>query len=207
MKKASEITGLSLMGIKEGISCGAAKDFIIDPQSKRVKSIVVKYERNYDFRELNVADIVGIGKDYIVTQSLAKATKLDLEGVEVSLVGMTCISCFGFVIGNVEDFEFDEYTGEIHSIRIDSGMEIRGHNIISISNAIMFVNIDADGQERQLSDFESEQREFMLGRTVSADIIGQNGSVVIAKGTVVTEDIIRFAEAAGLTVDLTLNLK
>ena len=76
MKEASQVIGLPLMGIKEGTTQGVAKDFIIDPKTKCVKSILLKLDRNYDYRELYTSDVIGIGKDYIIAQSLDKANRL-----------------------------------------------------------------------------------------------------------------------------------
>ena len=211
MKKATQVIGMPLMGVKEGTERGTAKDYVVDPQTKGVRSIILKWENSeYDFRELNTGDIMGIGKDYIITKSIENAKKIELTGVEMTLLGMKCIACTGDILGNIADFEFDEKTGELKTLEIDDGLTINGKDIVSISNNLMFV--DSEGKaaaavSETLSDYEKEQRDYMMGRTVSADVLNADGKAVIKKGTVVTEEVIRLAEEAGVSVDLTLNLE
>jgi len=210
MKKATQVIGMPLMGVKEGLERGTAKDYVVDPQTKGVRSIIFKWENSeYDFRELSTGDIMGIGKDYIITKSIENAGKIELTGVEMTLLGMKCIACTGDILGSITDFEFEEKTGEIKTLEIGSGLAISGKNIVSISNNLMFVDSEKQpvAAQETLSDYEKEQRDYLMGRTVSADIMGSDGKVVIAKGTVVSEQTIQAAEAAGVSVDLTLNLE
>ena len=80
-----------------------------------------------------------------------------------------------------------------------------GESIMALSNNLLFVTAaqQADNAE---SSLEQEQQEYMLGRVVKNDIRDQSGQVIIEKGTVVTSDVIRIAEAAGVIIDLTLEL-
>ena len=58
----------------------------------------------------------------------------------------------------------------------------------------------------QLSAYAMAQREFLLGHTVNFDIVDSTGKVVIAAGTVVTDEVIAYAEKMDVSADLALNV-
>jgi len=206
MKSSSQVTGLPLMGVKEGMEFGTVQDIVIDPQTKKVQSLILRGAKNeYDYRELQLSDIIGIGKDYVITQTIENAAAMGLSNAGMALLNIRCIASSGDVLGNVKDFVFDEKTGVIKSVQLDTGDEVPGDSIMALSNNLLFVTAaqQADNAE---SSLEQEQQEYMLGRVVKNDIRDQSGQVIIEKGTVVTADVIRIAEAAGVIIDLTLEL-
>jgi uncharacterized protein YrrD len=207
MKSSSQVTGLPLMGVKEGLEFGTVQDIVIDPQTKKVKSLILRGAKNeYDYRELKISDIIGIGKDYVITQSIENAVAMGLSNAGMALLNIRCIASSGDVLGNVKDFIFDVKTGEIKSVQLDAGLEIEGESIMALSNNLLFVNAAGQADSTESSSLEKEQQDYMLGRTVKNDIRDQSGQVIIEKGTVVTSDVIRVAEGAGVIIDLTLEL-
>ena len=206
MKSSSQVTGLPLMGVQEGMEFGTVQDIVIDPQTKRVQSLILRGAKNeYDYRELKLSDIIGIGKDYVITQTIENAVAMGLSNAGMALLNIRCIASSGDVLGNVKDFVFDEKTGVINSVQLDTGAEIPGESIMALSNNLLFVTA-AEQENNAVSSLEQEQQEYMLGRVVKNDIRDQSGQVIIEKGTVVTADVIRIAEAAGVIIDLTLEL-
>lgn len=206
MKSSSQVTGLPLMGVQEGMEFGTVQDIVIDPQTKKVQSLILRGTKNeYEYRELKLSDIIGIGKDYVITQTIENAVAMGLSNAGMALLNIRCIASSGDVLGNVKDFLFDEKTGVIKSVQLDTGEEVPGESIMALSNNLLFVTAaqQADNAE---SSLEQEQQEYMLGRVVKNDIRDQSGQVIIEKGTVVTADVIRIAEAAGVIIDLTLEL-
>ncbi|MGI5918613.1 MAG: PRC-barrel domain-containing protein [Christensenellales bacterium] len=206
MKSSSQVTGLPLMGVQEGMEFGTVQDIVIDPQTKRVQSLILRGAKNeYDYRELKLSDIIGIGKDYVITQTIENAVAMGLSNAGMALLNIRCIASSGDVLGNVKDFVFDEKTGVINSVQLDTGAEIPGESIMALSNNLLFVTAE-EQENNAVSSLEQEQQEYMLGRVVKNDIRDQSGQVIIEKGTVVTADVIRIAEAAGVIIDLTLEL-
>ncbi len=207
MKSSSQVTGLPLMGIKEGLEFGTVRDIVVDPQTKKVKSLILQGSTGgYDFRELNVADVVGIGKDYVITQSIANAVATGLSEAGMALLGMRCIASSGNVLGTIKDFVFDEKTGDITSVQLDNGMDIPGPNMLALSNNLLFVSAEDEAADDNVSTLEKEQQDYMIGRIVKNDILNQSGQVIIQKGTKVSAEVIRLAEEAGVMIDLTLEL-
>ena len=206
MKSSSQVTGLPLLGVQEGMEFGTVQDIVIDPQTKKVQSLILRGAKNeYDYRELKISDIIGIGKDYVITQTIENAMARGLSNAGMALLNIRCIASSGDVLGNVKDFVFDEKTGVIKSVQLDTGSEIPGESIMALSNNLLFVTA-AEQETNAVSSLEKEQQEYMLGRVVKNDIRDQSGQVIIPKGTVVTADVIRIAEAAGVIIDLTLEL-
>ncbi|MEG1859258.1 MAG: hypothetical protein RR193_02855, partial [Christensenellaceae bacterium] len=113
MKKSSEVLGLKVMGIREGLEEGVAQDFMIDSTTKKVEYLILKNSSGYGFRALKISDILGIGADYIMTATVENARKIYeskdiLEVIEKGffMLGTTALSSTGDVIGRVTDFTF-----------------------------------------------------------------------------------------------------
>ena len=134
MKSSSQVTGLPLMGVQEGMEFGTVQDIVIDPQTKRVQSLILRGAKNeYDYRELKLSDIIGIGKDYVITQTIENAVAMGLSNAGMALLNIRCIASSGDVLGNVKDFVFDEKTGVINSV---SSIPARksGESIMALSS-------------------------------------------------------------------------
>jgi uncharacterized protein YrrD len=214
MKSSSQVIGLPLMGVKEGKECGIIQNIVVDPQTKKIKSLILRGSKNeYDFRELKLANVIGIGKDYVITQTVENAVSIDRADTGITLINTKSIASSGDVLGSIKDFSFDEKTGDIQSVKIEGGLDVAGKNILSLSNNLMFVEYGGGAaptvfakETGNTASVQKEQRDYMLGRTVKNDITAAGGRVVVKKGTVVTEDVIRAAEDAGVIIDLTLEL-
>jgi sporulation protein YlmC with PRC-barrel domain len=215
VKKGLQIVGMPVMGIKEGVRCGISKGFAIDAQTKKISAMVLIGDKNeYDLRLLRMSDVMNIGKDFIITRSVENARDIGHAGDLILLFGIKCVSSMGDVIGNVKDFTFNESTGEIQTLQIDTGAEVEGKEILTIANDLMFLSSDIVFEEEKgedssssLSAYEREQREYLLGKTVGSDILDADGRVLIRKGTQITESIIEAAEKAQLLTDLTLSVE
>lgn len=219
MKNSTEVIGLPIMGVTEGQECGRVMDIVIDPQKKIIRSVILQGKKNeYDYRELLLGDVIGIGKDYLIIQSVDNAKNLNFDEPGMTLKNVKCIGSSGDVLGNIKDFTFDEKTGNIQSLNIDKGIQVSGQNILTFSNNLIFVNTEGKEaaapkpfvatpvQKPVESNLQKEQNEFLLGRTVGADIVNEAGKVIVKKDTVITETIINEAEKAGVLIDLTINL-
>jgi uncharacterized protein YrrD len=215
VKKGLQVVGMPVMGIKEGVRCGIAKGFVIDAQTKKINAMILKGDKNeFDLRLIRTSDIMNIGKDFIMTRSIENVKDVSNAGAMIMLFGMNCVSSMGDVIGSVKDFSF-EATGEILSLVIDSGAEIDGSEIVTVSSDFIFLSSELAFEENKapaeagggLSAYEREQREFLLGKTVDSDILDADGRVLIRRGTEITQSIIEIAQKAQLLTDLTLSVE
>lgn len=214
MKKGLQVVGMPVMGIKEGVQCGIAKSFVVDAQTKKISALILNGDKNeFDLRMIKTSDVLNIGKDFIMTKTAENVKEVVSASSLVLLFGMNCVSSTGDVIGKVKDFGFIENTGEIQSLEIDSGLELNGSEIITISNDFIFLGTEIQAQESSpaagagLSAYEQEQREFLLGKTVGANVVDASGKVLIKKGTVITESVLESAQQARVLTDLTLSVE
>jgi|GEM_PF-1523221 len=212
MKSSSQVLGLPLMSVKEGQKVGAVQDIVVDAQNKKVEALVVRGSKNdYDFHQLKIVDVMGIGKDFVILQSIENVKSIESGSVGVPLLNVQCIAASGDVLGTVNEFEFDEKAGDIKAVKIDSGIEIKGHSILSLSNSLLFVQYDPSGEMGTVNNaaaaLEKEQKDYMIGRVVKNDVKDENGNIVIGKGTLVNASVIEKAQEAGVTVELMLELE
>ncbi|MDA8334516.1 MAG: PRC-barrel domain-containing protein [Peptococcaceae bacterium] len=66
---------------------------------------------------------------------------------------------------------------------------------------------EAKAPENGFSAFVGKQREFLTGRTVTADIVDAEGTIVAREGEVVTEDLIEKVIAADKYIELTISTR
>jgi sporulation protein YlmC with PRC-barrel domain len=212
VKKGLQIIGMPVVGIKEGIECGTVKGFAVDAQSKKISSVILKGDKNeFDLRMLKVTDILNAGKDFIVTKTSKNVKDMGYGGDLLVLLGMKCVSGTGDVIGKVKDFDFDEKSGEIASLQLDSDTEIEGKEILTISGELMFlsneITFEEKNEEAESSDYEKEQRQYLLGKTVQTDILDSKGKTLIEKGTKITDAVIEKAKKDRLITEMTMNVE
>lgn len=211
MKKGLQIIGMPVMGIKEGLQCGIARGFEVDPKTKKVSSLILEGDKNeFDFRILKREDVASVGKDFIITKTVENLKDMGPARELILLLGMKCVSGAGDLIGSVQDFDFNEKSGEVASLKLDSGEEIAGKEMLTISNDFMFlsndISFEEEGKEPALSAYDKEQRDYLMGKTVGTDIAKDGGKVLIEKGTKITEDVIDKARKAGLLTELTMSV-
>ncbi len=212
MKSSSQVLGLPLMSVKEGQKVGSVQDIVVDADKKKVEALVVRGSKNdYDFHQLKIVDVIGIGKDFVILQSIGNVKGIETGSVGVPLLNVQCIAASGDVLGTVTEFEFDEKTGDIKAVKIDSGIVIQGYSILSLSNSLLFVQYDPSGETSAAPSaaaaLEKEQKDYMIGRVVKNDVKDEKGNIVIAKGTMVNASVIERAQEAGVTVELMLELE
>ncbi|MEG2202518.1 MAG: PRC-barrel domain-containing protein [Christensenellaceae bacterium] len=216
MKKSSEVLGLKVMGIREGLEEGVAQDFMIDSTTKKVEYLILKNSSGYGFRALKISDILGIGADYIMTATVENARKIYeskdiLEVIEKGffMLGTTALSSTGDVIGRVTDFTFDEKSGALEDLVLDDGNEFSAKTIATLAGKMVF--IDPSGSDvfntvHKDNTMAEESRTFLLGRTLKGDVISEDGEFKADSGTVLTEEILDAADKHDAVLALTLNV-
>ena len=202
MKRASEVLGLKVLGIREGMENGSAQDFMIDPQTRKVEYLVLKTNNGYGFNALRISDVMGIGADYIMTQTVENAKKMyeSTEVLEVIergffMLGTTVLASTGDMVGKVEDFSFEEKTGEIGTLYLDNQTEFEGSKIVTMAGKMVFV------------DPEGTNIQYLMGKTVKETVTSEDGSFRIEADTVLGEEILRqAARHDDVLLALTLNV-
>ncbi|MEG0382947.1 MAG: hypothetical protein RR597_06880, partial [Christensenella sp.] len=213
MKKATEVLGLRVMGVKEGLEDGTAQDFMIDVNTKSVEYMILKSDNGYEFRALKLSDVMGVGTDYIMTASIENAVKMYesrdiLQQIEKGffMLGTTALSSTGDIMGKVLDFDFDETSGKIHLLYLDNDMQFEMDKVATLAGRMVFIDPNGDNMERitgsaqknveetPISTYENavdgESRLFLLGKTTKTDVVSDNGVFHVPAGITLTEEIL-----------------
>lgn len=153
MKKSGEIVNLPLMGIREGKEIGKVCELIIDSQSKKVRYLVIDLgEGCLGFKVIDLADITGIGTDYVTAKTLEDVETLwdcydtvkELSFSSRYLGGARVISCEGNFIGTVKEFSIDTETGDIINIELNESKNgspnLLGEKIVALAKNQVFVD-------------------------------------------------------------------
>lgn len=212
MKRASDITKLPIVGMKEGEQVATVKDLYVSRKTKAVEYLsVVKNKDDILPCFLPFKDITGIGSDYIIIPSLDRIKEIHandkmLAALEdcLTLTGRTVLASMGDVIGSISDYMINVKTALITSLALDSDREIGGDKLVSLS--AKFIVVDALSGEDAGSALDDGSMTYLLGKTVSSDIVGEGGSFTIKKGTVLTKELIVEAEAHDMLLMLTMNV-
>lgn len=223
MKKASEVLGLKVMGIREGLESGMAQDFMIDAETKNVEYLILKDSDGYGFRAIAIGDVLGIGADYIMTPTVDNAKKMYeskeiLEVIEKGffILGSTALSSAGDIVGRVTDFSFDEKTGALDTLILDSGQAFEGQKIASLAGKMVFLDPSGSSilkpvlQEEsapQPSLLEQESMAYLLGKIVREDVASSDGTLRITAGTILTEELLaKAAQYSDVLLALTMEV-
>lgn len=212
MKKSSEVLGLKVMGIREGRESGIVQDIMINAGAKSAEYLILKNSAGYEFRAINLGDVVGIGVNYVVTGTVENAKKL-YESAEILkviekgffMLGSTVLSSAGNILGTVKDFSFEEKTGSLNTIYLDNGAEFAIAQVASLAGNVVFIDqgsVDAPRTSR----VNEESKQFLLGKTLQNDVGSDDGEFFAAKGTVLTLEVLDEAERHDAILLMTLNV-
>jgi sporulation protein YlmC with PRC-barrel domain len=229
MKKLSDIIGLRIVTIEDGLEIGIVRSVILNPEKGKIdyfateKGISLLKAKIMDF-----ANVEGIG-DYALTiknkndvfdiNSVPEAMVLLQEGVEV--VGNKVITKKGKLIGEAVDLTVDEDNACIvYSVQIlSNNLESKIYNVSSdkvVTYGKTFLVIDdecciEDSLEKQysiknVSDlFEFKQKQFLKGKKCSKTIISDGGEIIVEEGQVIDDKIYDFVKEKGRIFELVKN--
>ncbi len=159
-------------------------------------------------------------------QETANANNLLERNIEVK--GNRVLTNKGNLIGVISEYEVEESSGKIVSLEYKTAQDESKIELIDAQEVLTYgadvivvkengrhlppasITEQTESPEGSSAVAESEgavffkqkQRQFLLGKKVSQDIRDRNGGVLIAEGTLITEDIIDLAEKSNKFVEL-----
>ncbi len=144
----------------------------------------------------NKGNLIGVITEYEIEESTGKITRLEyksaLDESVIEIIDTTQVLTYGEDVIVVK--EAAEPTGP------------RGTGP-SVAEESKTVQAPATSESDSAAFFKQRQRQFMLGKRLIQDIKDGAGNVLIAEGTVVTEEIIELAEKNNRYVELTQCVK
>lgn len=160
-----------------------------------------------------------------VDRLIASAERPELDKLLTAgqtLIGNTMYTVSGDKIGVIDDIVVDEESGQIVGYDVSGGLfkdfyrgkfMVEVPEIVSVGPEVVIVPDDVERAVEEkvggLRGFYDEQvvaaqeavarreRDFALGRTTGRDVLGDNGAVLIERGTLVTDEDVERAEEAG----------
>lgn len=183
-------------------------------------------------RVLPYKAVMGIGEHAVTTESenllsnisdTSSANSLLQRNIE--LKGNRVLTNKGNLIGVISEYEIDEDNGKITRLEYKTAQDESKTDIIEAGDVLTYgtdVIVIREKQENpnptspqemenpknagEESDgtafFKQRQRQFLLGKKLVQDIRDASGNILIAEGTVVTEEIISLAESYNRFVEL-----
>jgi len=168
--------------------------------------------------------------------SIAEAAKAnDLLKRNVELKGNRLLTDRGDIIGKVTEYQIDENTGVITRLYFQrseeaAAEELDAQQVLTFGSDVVVVKYiegapeggpvpTGDPAETGSSSqaetgeldgaalFKKRQREYLIGKKALRDLRGQDGQIIIAEGTIITEALIDLAEQHNKFVDLSQIVK
>ncbi|MGI6174849.1 MAG: hypothetical protein ACOYJC_01540 [Christensenellales bacterium] len=213
MKTASTVVKLPVVGVKEGEQIAFVKNLLVSSTSKKVEYLSVEHEDNTIIPSLiSFKDILGIGQDYIVVQSAECIKKVYdskplIAAAEESLLllGTQVLNFTGDILDTISDYAIDEKTGRIEKLFLQNAQEINGASLITLSAKFAMVDTDKNANSAD-NTLDESTITYLLDKRVKSDVKSEDGSFVIAKDTVLTQDLIQQAEQQGVLLQLTMEV-
>lgn len=209
MRKATEIMELPVLSITEGVNVEKLSRFAVNPANKKVEYVCFAGTPWYEIPwALQWTKIKAIGRDLVTIKTKKDITQMNDElrrqlARTVDIIGLDVIDSSGRVAGRVSDFAVDEASGDLRKILLADGGVLDISAVVTISATTVITEGAAEDQ----SAAAFSESDFLLGKTVTADIADEAGKVLIAAGTVITTKDIEAAKTANVLYDLVTGVK
>ncbi|MDD3360436.1 MAG: hypothetical protein PHW34_02025 [Hespellia sp.] len=234
LKTFSEIIKLPVVEMKTGKNEGKTKQIIINPEQKQLY-LVLESEKINETRLLNCAEIGSIGEDYLLIrdESCIHAVSEEPELSEeiqtyFSVCGLKAVSVTGNTLGVIEDFEVDYKNGRMGNIMLDNGQSFDSARISELCELYAFIDIEkiASRPQSQTAERHSdiiaihslptpEKSELdteealtladMEDMKMTESVQSKDGAFFVEKGTILTSEIVKEAEAHDALVDVAMH--
>jgi uncharacterized protein YrrD len=129
MIKASEIVGRPVIVREGGREAGRIKDVVVDQLGKRVLGFVISEGFLHSTKVAPWEGLLAIGPDSVILGAAGSVVSAgDVPDIKAVLDGGTSIrglrlqTTGGKDLGKVEDFQFNEQTGEVEGYELSGGL-------------------------------------------------------------------------------------
>lgn len=208
MRNQSEILKLPILSIQDGASIGSVGHIVVNPVSRKADYLVLCGAPWYETPALlPYGKVKSVGRDLITVRSgrdlvaVSDELKKSLAAL-VDIVGVSVIDSSGEVVSKVADFALDTADGSLQTLFLADGSAVEAAKIVTISACAI---ITGEGAEEAAE--EDSEVQFFLGKTLSDDILDDQGNVLLAAGVVVTHNEIEIARSHNALYELITAVK
>ncbi|OSX55240.1 PRC-barrel domain-containing protein [Anoxybacillus ayderensis] len=161
MKSSTQVIGLPVISIQNGVQLGQVKSLVLNPEKGTVDFLIVDQENwEISMKAIPFRNVIGIG-EFAVTVEEERAV-LDLNVIpianelvnkKIAIKQAKVMTRKGQLLGEATEFYIDEETGQITGIEVQIGNEsriIRADHVITYGKELLIVHEDA--QQTVVSD-------------------------------------------------------
>ena len=203
MQNLSEIIGKPAY-TSGGEYAGTVKNARLSKNLKKLRGFECFDEQEEEF-ELPVTAVASVGDALLIKSLSAKPYK---ETVPAPF-GISVFSETGENLGLVSDFRLEEK--EVIAVVLEDGKEIELSRMEAFSDALI-VNLTGEPVKKPVCKRTAKGNalragsNLLTGKRATADIFDVRGNLVVAKGAVITPEIIRRALAHNKLFELTVSV-
>lgn len=231
---SKDITAKPVVVIRTGKVVGKIRYPIVDSMKQEVVGFIVDDEKWYlETKVVLFALIRGMSNDVVTVEDDSAVMPSSLGSLQrqlqenVQIIGHKVISEDGRLLGFVEEFSFNAYTGKIESYKIKNYYgAVTQQDVISIGKDLMVIQssmsqaketvketitrtaaaVEEPGNYNLNSVFERRQMDFALGKRLLRRIESDEGTVIAREGEIVNRDLIQRAKKQGKFTELVMSL-
>ncbi|MED0688067.1 PRC-barrel domain-containing protein [Anoxybacillus ayderensis] len=154
MKSSTQVIGLPVISIQNGVQLGQVKSLVLNPEKGTVDFLIVDQENwEISMKAIPFRNVIGIG-EFAVTVEEERAV-LDLNVIpianelvnkKIAIKQAKVMTRKGQLLGEATEFYIDEETGQITGIEVQIGNEsriIRADHVITYGKELLIVHEDA----------------------------------------------------------------
>ncbi|KIP22000.1 hypothetical protein JV16_00547 [Anoxybacillus ayderensis] len=154
MKSSTQVIGLPVISIQNGVQLGQVKSLVLNPEKGTVDFLIVDQENwEISMKAIPFRNVIGIG-EFAVTVEEERAV-LDLNVIpianelvnkKIAIKQAKVMTRKGQLLGEATEFYIDEETGQITGIEVQIGNEsriVRADHVITYGKELLIVHEDA----------------------------------------------------------------
>lgn len=223
MKNSTELIGLPVISITDGIEIGTVKSIVVNPEKRSVDFIAIEHEDwQTSVRAIPFKKIIGLG-GYAITVENSGAV-LDLNEIpianqllnrKISVADTKAITKKGQFAGEITEYYFNEDTGSIETLNIkgqDKNGFIDAEFVITYGKDIIVLEEEAlssirEGLETLMEEpaeefskadqLKEKQMTMLIGKKLRNDVTDYSGEKILLAGEVLTEAQIEMTKQKG----------
>ncbi|AXM89613.1 photosystem reaction center subunit H [Anoxybacillus ayderensis] len=154
MKSSTQVIGLPVISIQNGVQLGQVKSLVVNPEKGTIDFLIVDQENwEISMKAIPFRNVIGIG-EFAVTVEEERAV-LDLNVIpianelvnkKIGIKQAKVMTRKGQLLGEATEFYIDEETGQIIGIEVQIGNEsriVRADHVITYGKELLIVHEDA----------------------------------------------------------------
>lgn len=154
MKSSTQVIGLPVISIQNGVQLGQVKSLVVNPEKGTIDFLIVDQENwEISMKAIPFRNVIGIG-EFAVTVEEERAV-LDLNVIpianelvnkKIAIKQAKVMTRKGQLLGEATEFYIDEETGQITGIEVQIGNEsriVRADHVITYGKELLIVHEDA----------------------------------------------------------------